>query len=794
MHPKPKLLSLIIAGMLLPAAATAQQAGDAAGARSSEVGTIAIAGDGDKLGTGLIDQEDTPKARSSVARSSIDKARATADPFQLIELLPGVNTYSQDATGLFGGGLSIRGFNGDQIGLTVNGAPINDSGNYSVFPQEYMDQENLCQVFVTQGSTDTDAPHVGASGGNLGIVTCDPQDVRRLRLTQTLGQDRLYKTFVRADSGLLFDGRFKGFLSISKSEVDKWKGRGGADRTHIDAGAELALAPGSRLAFSALYNRAMNHNYKTLSKAQYEAFGGNFEFLESYGGNPAPVTGTAQTAVFAATSGTAPVTPQNNAYYNLSQNPVRNGLFTVKGNFQLQPNLRLDLEPYYWYSYATGGTQQKTLSESGFYNPASGKNDGRADINGDGDTLDTVLVYGRNVSTTHRPGATVRLNYQLDSHKLVAGFWYERARHYQASPAVRVDANGNPLDPWLEQGYILRPDGSAYQARRQMTINTSQELFLQDSFSLLNDKLRIDLGVRRPSVTRDFNNYANESAGMDYQVSQSFSDTLPSLGVRYQLNPVNQVFFSVAKNFKAPSNAAYQNLVDASGQVRVPQPRAETAINTDLGFRSQGTDFTFSGTLFRVVLSDRQATAYDVQTGNVDAVNVGKVKLNGLELEAGTRPYFGGWSAYGSYTYTDSRTQDDLRSGVATYLPTAGKVFPNTPAHMFGASLQYAAGPFYAQLQAKYTGRLYSTLTNDEETPGRTVVNLNLGYRLPDTWLVRNQTLRLNVSNLFDRKYLILNAGTGDAVSTNASGPGAVAPSYFVGAPRFVSVAYSVDF
>ncbi|HZT56020.1 MAG TPA: Plug domain-containing protein, partial [Burkholderiaceae bacterium] len=132
---------------------------------ATELNKVTVTGEGDKLGTGLLMDEDAPKARSSVTKAQLEKTRSSGNPFQALSLLPGVNSSSVDATGLFGGNLRVRGFNSDQMGFTINGAPVNDSGSFSVFPQEYVDSENLCSLYVTQGAPDTDAPHVGASGG-----------------------------------------------------------------------------------------------------------------------------------------------------------------------------------------------------------------------------------------------------------------------------------------------------------------------------------------------------------------------------------------------------------------------------------------------------------------------------------------------------------------------------------------------------------------------------------------------------------------------------------------------------
>jgi hypothetical protein len=171
-HPV-KHLALIIAALF---------SGHALAQESTAVGRIVV--EGDAPGNGLMIQEETPKARSSVTRATLEQKSPLNNVFQAIDLLPGINTYSYDAAGLFGGGLRMRGFNSDQIGA-VDGVPVNDAGNFAVYPSELNDIENLQEIFITQGSTDTDAPHIGASGGNIGLVTSNPLDQARLRAQQT---------------------------------------------------------------------------------------------------------------------------------------------------------------------------------------------------------------------------------------------------------------------------------------------------------------------------------------------------------------------------------------------------------------------------------------------------------------------------------------------------------------------------------------------------------------------------------------------------------------------------------
>ena len=138
--------------------------------QTTDVGQVIIAGEGDKLGTGLMIADDGFYQKSTVTKTAIDKLLPSANVADILRLAPSVNSYSTDPTGLFGGNIRVRGFNSDQMGFTINGAPVNDSGNFAIYPQEYIDSENLCEVYVRQGSVDIEAPHIGASGGNLSLI------------------------------------------------------------------------------------------------------------------------------------------------------------------------------------------------------------------------------------------------------------------------------------------------------------------------------------------------------------------------------------------------------------------------------------------------------------------------------------------------------------------------------------------------------------------------------------------------------------------------------------------------
>ncbi|NBY68066.1 MAG: TonB-dependent receptor, partial [Betaproteobacteria bacterium] len=528
---KPTPLALLISLAFASPLLMAQQ--------GTDVGKINVEGLPGATDSGLITQEETPKARSSVNRAYLDKLNPSANAFQAIDLLPGVNAFSSDATGLFGGGIRVRGFAGDQMGLTINGAPVNDSGNFAVYPQEYTDSENLCEVFVTQGSTDTDAPHVGASGGNLGMVTCSPKDKFGMRAAMSSGQLKYQRAFARIDTGKFGPSDTKAFVSYSKTTANKFKGPGGADREHIDLAAEARPSADVFLSASVLYNNAINNNIRALNNAQIAQYGRNFDFSSVVPQHLTPVAGTAQSEVSPA-----------DGFYKYNVNPFRNYLFTSKAEFKVNKDLTVSAEPYYWYGYGTGGSQLQLLSEGGTGTLATRVKD----INGDGDTLDKVMTYGSSVTETNRPGVTFKANYRVDNHNVNAGYWTERAVHRQTGPRVTFDNAGNPSSVWLDKtsAYLLRGDGLPYQARDWKTISTGSSLFVQDSISLMQDKLSLQVGVRNSSIDRDFINYANAGtygvgrADLDYEIKRTYSKVLPSFGAKFNLDNEKSVFFNVA--------------------------------------------------------------------------------------------------------------------------------------------------------------------------------------------------------------------------------------------------------
>ena len=747
---------------------------------SVELDTIVVEGE-ITVGNGLLNQQAGVQSKSVISRDAIEQKNTQNNVYQAMDLMPGVNTYSYDATGLFGGGMRIRGFNSDQIGVSIDGVPMNDAGNYAVYASELVDLENLEQISVTRGGSDIDSPSVAGIGGSIGMMTSSPTDQARFRINQSYGSYNAFKTFLRADTGYLGDRLFKAFISVSKSKADKWKGQGEANREHLDFKGVLNLGSKHSITGSVLYNRLFNNHLRTLSLDQIDTSGRRTDFGSVPPQHLAGVNGTAQVE-----------TRPTDSYYNLRLNPYRNYLTSLQGRFQLASNVQLEVDPYYSYGYGTGGNQLRTLSES---NDPTALGGGIGDINQDGDSLDTIMIYSSGLTETQRPGVTARLRWQVANNNILAGYWFEYSHHRRFQPAVTFDDAGNSSDPWLENPseFILRQDGSPYQGRNFLTESYSQSFFAQDDITFFEDKLLVSVGLRYTEIKRDFYNLESEPFPAEYNVKNNYGKLLPNFGASYQITDSHQVFFSRSENFKAPPDSVYYGLSQADGSLRPVNVDQETTANYEVGYRFNSHNFSLSGSYFLIDYRNRIAAAYDIENDVNTNYNVGNSITQGVEIESAWR-FLNNWSIYSSFSFTDSRMQDNLQTGADTFEATAGKSFPDTPTWLAGLALQYMNGPWSANLSSKYTGDRYSTLVNDELIKGYVMVNFDAGYRFPTMGWFKNPAIRLNVYNLLNQNYLNLNAGSGSGFTTRAQGDGGRSPSYYVGAPISFSVMLSTDF
>jgi len=733
----------------------------------SDVGTIGVQGKA-TAGGGYMVQEESIKGRSTITKEALDKQTATGNAIDKLKYTPGLNISSEDATGLSGFRFTMRGLNSDQVGMSVDGMPINDSGNYALYSNLLGDPENIDQIFVTQGSSEADGPHIGSSGGNIGIVTIRPTKETGAFVKQTVGSNATRKTFARLNTGEV--NGLSNWLSASHTEGQMWRGSGAVRADKVEWNSFFDAGNGNTANLILKYHEQDNNSYSQLTKSQFQQNGRKFD--------PYPATPTVGS------------NGKLNSYYALAQNPFQTFTGVLNTQFKLADNLALSVIPYYYWGNGSGvGSSSYALNRG---SNAGGVFDlgnlpTAAQYNADGSST-TGVYYRPSRTQTWRPGITTKLNWDLGDHSLQFGYWYERARQSQTQPFIALKSNGKPTDTWPDGDAVVDANGNTVQGRDRFTVTPAQKVWTQDTW-YINPDWTLVAGLAYMNVKRDGTNNGSLTEQPEKR-HQTYNKLLPNAGLKYQLDERDQLFYSLSRNMRIPQNyVLYDKGVDSINS------KPETSWNHELGWRFTGDDMTVAATLFYMQFKDRQVSSKDIN-GDFADINAGSVNNSGLELEwSGLLPHH--FNYYTSYTYTKAEQQDDLtvyNAGKAILLPTSGKQFANVPKNMLAANIGYDDGRFYGTFGGKYTSKLYGDLTNDEAISGRTVFNAGAGIYLPvDKKVVKDATLRLNVDNLFDKKYL-------DGVYTTKTNAASYSgfrdgdPAYIVGLERTVTVSLEANF
>ncbi len=728
-----------------------------------------------EIGGGLMVDENVSKSKSSVTRDFIQKQQPTADVFQLLKYTPGSNAATSDAWGLSPGVLSVRGLDGSQMGFNFEGMPLSVASNWSVFPGQYIDTENTDVVTLNQGSADLSSPNVTATGGIVDLYLHTPSKTRGGLLTMSVGSDNAKRLFLRGETGEIGDSGFRAFGSISQIDADHFRGPGHDTKQHLALGALQEWGGGSRTKLAMTYSKFDRDVYKNPTLAQWKTAG-----LDG-----------------AATNYDSTYVPGTVNYYKMFRNPWENLLLSAPSELRINDKFSLNVTPYLYYGYGGSGSAS-TLNEPsvGYGNTVNA-----VDLNGNGTTTDqSVLFYNPILEKNIRTGITVKGNYQLDNHALVAGVWLQHSRDELYRPYSRMNSDGTPVDESGESALIRTAGGQGVNQWYQDTRDNFYAIFVGDTISLMEDRLAFDVGLKqmwleRVGINRVPSNVARTQA--------QNNPLIPAAAVRFKIDNVNSVFASLSKGYRIlPAGALYPRYNAATGAVTTrenPDQASEESTAAEAGYRYQGQYVSLSTSVFKYDFKNRQISAQVCDPGCVSSpIDGGKQSAYGLDFEAGLRPYKN-FRPYASLELMKTRIESNIAVS-GDHLPTSGKEAVRAPKVQGALAVDYDNGSFFGNVGVKYVGKQYATFMNDQEIPSYTTLDIGLGYRFnaPANAGFTKPELRLNVMNVGDRKYLSgANSVTTNAVATkgvNGTTIAASQPTYLVANPLAAMLTFAVGF
>ncbi|WP_188064451.1 TonB-dependent receptor [Sphingobium sp. KCTC 72723] len=847
------MCSAAIAAVAVPGAAFAQSTGSI-----DFEDTIVVTG-GRVPGVAGIVLPDTTKAKGVITQELIAKQGSGNTILNALNLIPGVSFQNNDPYGSAGGQLNIRGFGPDRVSLTFDGMPLNDTGNYAIYSNQQLDPELIEEINVNLGSTDVDSPTAAASGGTVNYRSIQGSDDFKVTMAGAAGDYDFFRLFGLVETGVFTPFGTKAWFSASTTRNDNvFNNFGQIDKQQYNAKVYQPIGSnGDFISVAGHYNANRNNFFGSLP-LRVDTDQGRVAGPNS--ANRYPINKDERFYTLAACQTTTPragladVANSCGTVFDYRFNPSNTGNIRINSRFTLADNLVLTVDPSYQYVKANGGGT--ATANEGFFdlNPSStvvqpvvgyfGSTPffGR-DLNGDGDTRDTVTVLAPSQTQTHRFAVISSLRYDIDENNRVrVAYTFDHGRHRQTGETGLIGSNGETIDVFAVDNPLTDTAGNSLQKRDRLSYAILHQVSGEYVGKFMDEALTVNLGVRAPFFSRKLSNNcftstatgttqcfgtgvaipANTSAlNPTWAAPQTrkfkYNKVLPNVGLNFKITPEASIFANYSKGLSVPGTDSLYNAFFFAQSNDAAQPDPETTDSFDLGARYTAGKFQAQGSFWYTSYKDRLASAFDPELNVSVYRNLGKVEKYGFDGSIGYQP-IEQISLYVFGSYLKSKIQDDLQIGTVTvagvstpvFAPTAGKRESGAPTYTLGARGEVNFEGLTVGIQAKRTGKRFVYDTNlptyrntataltpvqiySAAAPAYTLVDLDARFSLA-RWGAAGTYFQLNVSNLFDKFYVGGFGGGSSQSFTPATGVYGTPGFVQIGSPRAVSGSLHVSF
>lgn len=640
-------------------------------------------------------------------------------PLKAIEKLPSVNFQSADPFGTYewSSRVSIRGFNQNQLGYTLDGIPLGDSSygnNNGLHIGRAIISENIGITRVSQGSGSIGTQATNNLGGTLEFFSADPADGLGVDANLTYGSENTMRGFARLNFGEA--GGVRGFVSGVYHNADKWKGGGEQRNWQVNAKAIVPVGDSEFDGYFSYSDRA-EQDYQDLSLEMIGRLGYDHDnFFPDY----ATAIRAAQ-GVFV-----APINNLDDSYYDASG--LRKDTIGALGlTSPLSDAVTFKIKAYYHTNTGQG-------------------------------TWGTPYVPSPNgvpmsVRTTEydiqRGGVFSSLNAEIGDHEVTIGGWYE---HNDFTHARRFYAYESLTTPGRDHTEFQT---NPFFTQWLFDFNTDTlQYYVQDKISL--GDLTVNLGWKGFQVNNESDPRIQGALAAGKIKSQDWFQ--PHVGAAYKVSAKAELFggfTQVTRAFVSSATSGPFSTTQAGfNALLVRGLKAEESDTYELGARYN--DPVFNGVIGVYYVNFRNrllgvATGAGIVGNPAILQNVGAVRSIGFEA-AGDVRLGGGLSLFASYSYTDASYQDNVITPTATIL-TKGKTVVDTPKHLLRGEIAYDSDSFFGRIGANYMSKRFFNYLNDRSVPSRVLVDATLGYRF-DAGLRLPLEIQLNATNLLDKNYV----------------------------------------
>jgi iron complex outermembrane receptor protein len=761
---------------MLPSAVFAQSTGTT----TFENQTIVITGNRVK-DVGGVKVTNTTKARSVLTQEFIARQQPGQSIDDIINYLPGVSFQSNGPYGDAGGTLTIHGFDSSRISQTFDGVPMNDSGNYALFSQEQLDPELISEVNVSVGSTDLDSPTASATGGTVNYVLRDPTDQMHARVQGSLGSFAFHRFFGVFDTGAFTPFGTKAFVAASdQRDHNPFDSSAKIHKIQLNGKVYQPLGGDNFVSVNAFYVRNRGQRFNDLTLDKFPTSSSHTSLKPPACTETVPVPGAQDKANGCGLAA--------NGYFGYGFNPANIFRLHLNSRFTVAPGVILTLEPNYEHTEANGGgavtaTEGTTTVKVGnkvsppIFGFIAGKPVfGGVDLNGDGDTKDTVNVDAPSNTVTRRYGIIANLIYRMsDTQQFRVNYTLDHARLRQTGEVALLGPDGRPTEFFpAHHGGLEDATGNPIEKRNRLSYSILNQVSGEYRGEFLDSKLVLDVGLRAPFFSRKLHNFcvsenggsgfvdcfndpasqaaflalhANDAAGPDQAPQKrnfKYNRVLPSAGLTYRLSPATQLFANFSEGLQVPSTDALYDAFAFAPDTDKASPKPELSKNFEGGVRYNSSKVKAQLSAWYTSFSNRieDSLTEDPQNpGQFVSVftNLGDVHKYGMDGSVAFAPNrhltlyaFGSWTHSKILQNVDAGQCSDSdvnfsnpaggltfchikksQGGQEIIFQTAGKQESGVPLYTLGGRAQGNFGPLEVGIQAKRTG---SRFVNDQNT------------------------------------------------------------------------------
>jgi iron complex outermembrane receptor protein len=696
-------------------------------------------------------------------------------PLKAIQKLPGVNFQSADPFGAYEWSerVSIRGFNQNQLGFTLDGIPLGDGsyGNINgLHVSRAISAENIGETRVSQGAGTLATQATNNLGGTLEFFSSDPKPAFGVTVNGSYGSNATMRGFFRLDTGVLGDNGPSAYVSYGYLKTDKWRGVGQQRQNQVNAKFTAPLVSNLRLVGTFDYSDRREQDYQDMSLDMIRRLGWRWDniadnfplavLVAQVGANNG-YTGAPVTNPAAGTAWPAPFANADDAYFDASG--LRKDYLASLGLETRGGPIRASIKAYYHDNHGQGTWFTPYVpSPSGV--PISVRTT-EYDIRRKG-------VFGSLGGSLGHFG------------ELTVGAWYERNDFHQARRYYALDSLTRPTRSALE--FQTNPFFTQWDFRYH---TDTLQYYVEDKIAL--GALTIDLGWKGYDVRATADPIVG--GGLASGKIKTTDWFQPHAGFTYKVTGGAEIFggfTEVTRAFVASATsgpfATTQAGFDGLGDLK-----PETSDTFELGGRYHGGIFTGSLAAYYVDFHNRLlgfANGAGIVGNPAILRNVGGVRSTGIEATAQVK-LPAGFGLFGSYAYNVSKYRDNIYNADGSLfggVAIKDKSVVDAPRHIASGEVTYDSSLFFGRVSANYMSRRYFTYSNDQSVPGRVLFDATLGVRvtLPGDHKVE---LQVNGTNLFDRKYIA-------TIGSNGFGNSGDNQTLLIGAPRQLFVTLKAGF